>query len=138
MSINDQNKNRDFKIKQRGKLGERYVGDYLSERGYSIVTNNFSCQYGEIDVIAQKDSIIAFVEVKTRTSGSMTGGLESITKSKIKKILKTAAFYLMKNNIILQPRIDCAEVIVNEYDNRLVNITYIENAVEQGGMYAPF
>lgn len=131
MIIDKQNQSRDFKIRQRGKLGEGYVCDYLTDRGYLITATNFSCPYGEVDIIAQKNSIIAFVEVKTRTSSSLTGGFESITRSKRNKIMKTVEFYLVKNKVISQPRIDCAQVIVNNSDNTLVDIIYIENALEE-------
>lgn len=129
---------RDFKIKQRGKIGEEYVCDYLKSKGYVIVCRNYSSRYGEIDVIAQKEKVLAFVEVKTRTKDSLTGGFESITRSKVRKMLKTIADYLMKNPVEFQPRIDCASVIVYENDNSLVNIDYMENAVEQEDIYAPF
>ena len=123
--------NSDFAIKERGKLGESYVCDYLKEKGYKIVATNFSSRYGEIDIIAQNQKFIVFVEVKTRVSNSLTGGFERITKSKINKITKTIYCYLSKNETTLQPRIDCAEVLVNPNDNGLIKINYIENAVEQ-------
>lgn len=130
--------NRDFVIKERGRLGESYVCDYLKEKGYKIVVTNFSSRYGEIDIIAQNEKFIVFVEVKTRVSNSFTGGFESITKPKINKITKTIYCYLSKNKTDLQPRIDCAGVLVNPNDNSLIRINYIENAVEQEGVYEPF
>ncbi len=129
---------RDFTIKQRGRLGEKYVCDYLENKGYIIVDTNYSSRYGEIDVIARNDKIIAFVEVKTRTSASLVGGFESITKSKIRRMIKTIACYLTEKSIVLQPRIDCVQVMVNPNNNSLVDINYIENAVEQEELYEPF
>ena len=125
---------RDFEIRQRGKLGEKYVCDYLVNKGYTIIKTNYSSRFGEVDIIAENDKIIAFVEVKTRTKKSFATGFESITKSKIRKFTKTTVDYLTKNNTSKQPRIDCAQVIVNE-DNSLDNISYIENAVEQSCSY---
>lgn len=129
---------REFEIKERGSIGEKYVCDYLTQRGYVIVTNNYHSLYGEIDIVARKENVLAFVEVKTRTNSSMTGGFESITKYKIRKIIRTVGDYLMNNNSLCQPRIDCAQVIVDRTDNSLIDISYIENAVEQEGLYAPF
>ncbi len=128
---------RDFEIRQRGRLGEKYVCDYLINKGYTIVMTNYSSRFGEVDIIAENDKIIAFVEVKTRTKKSFATGFESITKSKIKKFMKTVVVYISKNNVKKQPRIDCAQVIVND-DNSLDNISYIENAVEQSDLYCTY
>ena len=126
---------RDFYIKHRGKLGEIYVCEYLKKHGYAIVKTNYSSRFGEIDIIAENDRFIVFTEVKTMTKSSFTKGLERITKSKIKKFTKTAVMYLTKNHIAKQPRIDCAEVVVSEKDNSLIDISYIENAVDDWGYF---
>ncbi len=119
---------RKHKITDRGNLGEHFVCEYLEKHGCSIVAKNYRCRFGEIDIIAENNDFIIFVEVKTRTAHSMTGGFESITQSKIKKFTTTVMDYLSKNDSSKQPRIDCAEVIVND-NNNLVKIDYIENAV---------
>ncbi|MBQ3970551.1 MAG: YraN family protein [Clostridia bacterium] len=124
---------RNFSIRQRGKSGEKYVCDYLEKRGYKIVKTNYSSRYGEVDIIAENDKFIVFTEVKTRTENSFSAGFESITTGKIKKFIKTAVTYLVKFNIAKQPRIDCAQVIVNEDDNSLKRIDYLENAVDATG-----
>ncbi len=128
---------RDFEIRERGKLGEQYVCEYLRSRGCEIKAVNYSSRFGEIDIIAENEVRIIFVEVKTRTKESMTGGFESITPSKIRKFTKTVADYLMKNKAAKQPRIDCAQVIVDGGSNALVKIDYMKNAVEQAGEYSP-
>ncbi len=125
-----ENNSSDFRITQRGRLGEQYVCEYLKNKDFQIIQTNYKTRYGEIDIIAEKDNLIVFVEVKTRTKNSFTAGLESITKSKIKKVVKTALIYLTENNIVKQPRLDCAEVIVEESTNALLKILYIENAVD--------
>jgi len=127
--------NRDFQIKQRGKCGEGYVCDYLKKKGYSIIEKNYFSRYGEVDIVAENHKYIVFVEVKTRTKNSFTKGFESITKTKIKKFTKTAVKFLSENSITKQPRIDCAEVIVNSDDNSLIEIKYIENAVDDWGYF---
>ena len=76
-----------------------------------------------------------FVEVKTRTQRSMVGGFESITSTKLKRFTRTVADYLSKHSTDKQPRIDCAQVIVDERTNRLLSIEYIKNAVEQAAGY---
>lgn len=125
-------KSRKHDIADRGRIGEKYVCDYLVKNRCKIVETNFSSRYGEIDIIAENKARIIFVEVKTRTPDSMVGGFESITRSKIEKITKTAAYYLMNHPTNKQRRIDCAQVIVNS-DNELVRIDYLKNAVLQTG-----
>ena len=123
-------KQHDKKIKARGKSGEEYVCRYLQNKGYNIVYTNYSCRYGEIDIIAENDDVIAFVEVKTRKQGSFVSGIESITPTKLKKIILTAVDYITKHNTDKQPRIDCVQVTVSDKDGVTKDIIYIENAVD--------
>jgi len=95
----------------KGKSGEDYAVDTLMKDGYVILGRNFSSRFGEIDVIAEKDGIIAFVEVKMRKRGSMVTGIESITPVKIKRIIRTAEYYLYTHRCDLQPRFDVFSAI---------------------------
>ncbi len=122
---------REFRIGSRGKAGERYVCEYLEKRGCVICESNYRKRYGEIDIIAENEARLIFVEVKTRTKHSMVSGFESITPSKVKKIVKTAAAYLAERPTKKQIRFDCAQVIVEEKTNALIRIDYIKNAVEE-------
>ncbi len=126
------------KIKARGKAGEQYVCGYLRNKGYDIVCTNFSGRYGEIDVIAENEKYIAFVEVKTRKQNSLVSGLESITEAKLKKVIRTAAEYLSKHNIDKQPRIDCVQLAVRDCDGEVIDMRYIENAVDDWSGYLKF
>ena len=65
-----------------GRLGEQLTAEYLEEKGYEIVERNFKCRFGEIDVIAQNDRYLAFVEVKTRSADGLSHPFEAITPSK--------------------------------------------------------
>ena len=77
-----------------GRLGEQLTAEYLEEKGYEIVERNFKCRFGEIDVIAQNDRYLAFVEVKTRSADGLSHPFEAITPSKRAKVIKTAQYYL--------------------------------------------
>ncbi|MBQ1389879.1 MAG: YraN family protein [Clostridia bacterium] len=120
---------RDFQIRSRGNAGEKYVCEYLLSHKCSISATNYKKPFGEIDIIAENEARVIFVEVKTRTVKSMTGGFESITTGKIKKIIKTAKAYLIEHPTQKQIRFDCAQVIVDEKTNALVRIDYIKNAI---------
>lgn len=122
--------------KLTGNFGEKVTQKYLVKKKYKILERNYSCKLGEIDIIAANKSNIIFVEVKTRGEHSFSLPSESVTKSKQKKIIKTASLYLMYNPCELQPRFDVAEVYISE--NKSYKINYIENAFIQEGNYAAF
>ena len=115
-----------------GRWGEDYAADYLSREGYEIVARNWHCRYGEIDVIAKKGEILAFVEVKTRKTGSLTTPEEAISPSKIRKLRLSVECYLTEHwDPALQPRFDVAALIVkpgNPYT--LEDFRYYESAFE--------
>lgn len=111
-----------------GNVGEEFTKRYLEKKGYKIIAQNYTMRGGEIDIIAQRGEIIAFVEVKSRKANSMVSGLEAITKSKKLHIIKTAQKYYCETNCKLQPRFDVASVIIQ---NGIVKaIDYIENAFD--------
>lgn len=57
---------------EKGRLGEEYAARLLEREGYRILSRNFHTRYGEIDLIAQKGEILAFIEVKTRAADSLS------------------------------------------------------------------
>ncbi len=83
----------------KGKQFETYATDYLVKKGYKILDRNFNCSFGEIDIIAKKDSIICFIEVKARSKKDFGSALEAITYSKQKRMIKVAQYYCIKNNL---------------------------------------
>lgn len=98
-----------------GKQGEEIAIYYLNKKGYKILEKNFLCRQGEIDVIALDDNYIIFIEIKSRTNTEFGLPSESVTKKKIKKILKAASYYLYIRNLEnLDVRIDAIEVYIKQ------------------------
>jgi len=111
-----------------GNIGEDSVCKLLENNKYEIIKRNYTIRGGEIDIIAIKDDIIAFIEVKARAKNSMVSGVEAITKFKISHIIKTAQHFLCNQNIDKQPRFDVA--VVELLNGKVIAIEYIENAYD--------
>lgn len=84
-----------LKNKGLGDRGEDIAADFLTERGFRIVERNFSAAGGEIDIIAEKDGEIHFVEVKARTDMSLETPFEAITERKRRRMRKAAKMWLV-------------------------------------------
>ena len=98
-----------------GIVGEDLAVNFLIENGYEILNRNFRDYFGEIDIIAKKDDILSFVEVKERVSDAFGNAFEFVDKNKQEKIKKCAVSYVISKKIEdLQPRFDVVEVYPNE------------------------
>mgnify|MGYP005621805645 CR=1 FL=1 len=112
-------------LRKFGNEGEVLVCRFLEEQGFKIVTRNYQIRSGEVDIIAQRDEILAFVEVKTRKTSYFPIS-NVVTFGKQKKITRAAKYFLMKNGIIDKAcRFDVATVVWQEGKH---HIDYIENA----------
>lgn len=109
-----------------GNKGEDFVAEFIRKKGYIISGRNYRTKYGEIDIIAENDDEILFVEVKTRSDGALARPYEYVNFSKQRKIIITAGIYLRNNGFGLQPRFDVAEVFLSKTGKMELN--YIENA----------
>ncbi|BCZ19313.1 YraN family protein [Helicobacter sp. NHP19-012] len=78
----------------RGQLAEDLACQYLQKHGCAIICRNFFSPYGEIDIIALKDEVLHFIEVKSRAKDEP---LYAVTPSKLQKIQQTIGFYFQKN-----------------------------------------
>ena len=81
---------------QTGNYGEGLACEYLKGQGYKIMERNYRIRGGEIDIVAMDKDTLVFVEVKTRWSHEFGPPAESMTPWKIKYLIKTAMFYVLK------------------------------------------
>ena len=79
----------------KGNIAEDRACEFLLESGFNIVERNFYSRFGEIDIIAVKNSVLHFVEVKSGVDYELA--IQNITKSKISKLLKTGDVYMKKS-----------------------------------------
>ena len=78
----------------RGSFYEEVCVEYLIKNGFDILHRNYRCKLGEIDIIAKKDDIIRFIEVKFRGSGSYGSALEAVDFRKQRRIMRAASWFL--------------------------------------------
>lgn len=123
----------------KGAAGEILAARFLREKGYSILSSNYRCRQGEVDIIAQKSDTIAFVEVKTRSKDSMYSPREAVTIAKQRRLIHTASIYLSKHPSEFQPRFDVIEVVMESPNSmRVVEINHIQGAYEAGDLGGSF
>lgn len=116
-------------VNPTAKLGEDKACEYLKKLGFKIIERNFRKGYGEIDIIAVDPStssaqVLAFIEVKTRTSDQYGSPLEAINYWKLKSLIKTAQYYKMTHkNLPESLRIDAVSVILNGNNVESIKLT---------------
>lgn len=111
--------------RQDGSQGEEIVVDFLKKKGYNIKTCNYFSKTGEIDIIAEIRDIIVFIEVKARRNQNYGRPSEAVTPAKLKRIERTALWYMSANKLHHRPaRIDVVEVW---WENGTVRIEHLEN-----------
>lgn len=113
-------KKKDSSIKI-GKKGEEDAVKYLKKNKYEILERNFRTKAGEIDIIAMKNDVVVFVEVKKRNNSSYGAGFDAVDLKKQQKIINAAQIYISFQKKEKKYRFDVISI-----DNK--NINHIENA----------
>lgn len=114
----------------RGRFGEDYTADYLIRKGMKIVSRNFRRKGGELDIIALDGKMLVIVEVKARKFGSMTDGLDAMTYTKRRNIIRTAQRFTDETDVdFSEMRFDVAELtLTTEETPRVLDFSYYEDA----------
>lgn len=85
--------------KALGNQGESFAAEHLQRRGCRILTRNYRCKIGEIDIVAEDHGTLVFVEVKTRRSDRCGTPAEAVHYRKQQKIVQTAYWYLREHRM---------------------------------------
>ena len=110
-----------------GRFGEQIAKQYLTEKGYIIIDQNYYTRYGEIDLICQKNNITIFVEVKTRTNMAYGYPEDAISKKKKRSLLACAKKYMFyKKGLSWQ-----IDVVAITLEDNKAKILHLENCVEE-------
>lgn len=95
-----------------GALGEALAADWYEANGYEVVSRNWRCREGELDLVVRKQRTIVFCEVKTRTTDAFGLPQEAVTYEKRQRIRQLAAKWLDESPIrARQIRFDVAAVL---------------------------
>ncbi len=86
--------------KNLGKQGEDIAVAYLIDCHYAVIERNFRSKFGELDIVAEKNKKIYFIEVKTRANLKKGQPYEAVTAHKIHQLHKAATYYCLQKNVI--------------------------------------
>lgn len=115
--------------KRLGRWGEDLAARHLRQAGLTIITCNYRCAAGEMDIVAQDGDTWVFVEVKTRRGTAFGRPEDAITRAKAGRLLQIAESYLQEHGLVdVDWRVD---MIAVELDQRgkLLRVEQLPNAV---------
>ena len=113
-----------------GSDGEKRAVIFLKKQGFRIHKTNYRSKVGEIDIIATKSDLIAFIEVKTRQSDDFGRPEEAVNRKKQRRIIRAAKYYLITND--LYDKIDVRfDVLSLTRKKSVFEIEYFENAFRE-------
>ena len=114
-------------VNKAGLWGEVYAARYLRDNGYDIIAGNYRCRMGEIDIIACKNGVVCFVEVKTRGENPLYRPMEAVDYNKRKRLVGAAQNYIRYEDKESPSRFDVIEITLDgEY--RPLSINHIKDA----------
>ena len=118
-----------------GRFAEQVAAAYLVQQGYRIVRTNYTVKGGELDIIAENDEYIVFVEVKSRDRSYVPGygrPALAVTETKKRRVVQTAEIYLLDNPSDKDKRIDVIEVITDKNGGKPL-VRHMKNAFDATG-----
>ena len=114
--------------KEKGKLSEELAAEFLKQRGFQVVVQNFRCPLGEIDLVARDGKTLVFVEVKSRFTMGYGSPEELVSRPKQRRLTRLARWYLRQHRLENQPaRFD---VVAISWQDARPEIKWITNAFE--------
>ena len=108
-----------------GKKGEQLAVDFLLENGYDVIERNYRFDKAEVDIIAQKDAILAIIEVKTRSSADFGNPQDFVKPKQIQRLVKAVDEYVTENGLETEVRFDIIAIVK---EGKHYKIEHLENA----------
>ncbi len=119
-------KNRRKNQRTVGQTYEKLAASYLQEQGITVLSRNYRCRQGEVDIVAREGAYLLFVEVKYRSSSRNGDPSEAVTPAKQRKLTEIARYYLYDEHLPEDTPVRFDVVAILGTD-----IRYIRNAFEQ-------
>ena len=113
------------KSNELGKLGEDLAVDFLREKGYYIIARNWKYRKAEVDIIAEIDSLLVFIEVKTRSSTDFGQPQEFLKPPQITRLITVANAFITQFNRKEEVRFDIVAIGIKK---SIPKIEHIERA----------
>ena len=108
-----------------GKQGEEMAVDFLLKSDYNILSRNYRYEKAEVDILAQKNGILAAIEVKTRSTNDFGNPQDFVKPKQIKNLVKAVHEYVTENELDVEVRFDVIAIIKEE---NAYTIEHLENA----------
>ncbi|MDE6441196.1 MAG: YraN family protein [Clostridia bacterium] len=106
-----------------GNRGENKACSYLKKQGYKILERNYRTPFGEVDIIAEREDVVAFIEVKTRSTDKFGQPNEAVNKDKQRRYVQSANYYFASGDPDVTVRFDIIEIYKGEI-NHIINAFY--------------
>jgi putative endonuclease len=125
---------------ETGKIGENVASNFLTKKGFLVVCRNYRRKWGEIDIVAEKDKVLHFVEVKTVSRKSFGGHFEQEINNyrpednmhpwKLKRLQRAIQTYLLEKYKVGEPawQFDLACVFLDQ-ERRVAKVRFMENII---------
>lgn len=107
---------------QLGKKGEQLAVDFLIENGYDIVERNYRFNKAEVDIIAQKEDVLAIIEVKTRSTTDFGNPQDFVKPKQIKNLVKAVDEYVTVNNLEVDVRFDIIAIVKEKKEFKIEHL----------------
>ena len=111
----------------KGMQAEELACNFLKRQGLLVITKNYYCCFGEIDLIMKDKELLDFVEVRQRQSLQYGGAISSITSAKKSKLLKTSQHYLKQSKLFNSVPYRFDLVSITGWDDN--SLEWIKNAI---------
>ncbi|WMI69214.1 YraN family protein [Mangrovimonas sp. YM274] len=108
-----------------GNKGEQLAVDFLLNKGYAILERNYRFDKAEVDIIARKGSVLAIVEVKTRSTADFGNPEEFVKPKQIQRLVKAVDAYVTENALDVEVRFDIVAIVKTGTD---FSIEHLEDA----------
>lgn len=112
--------------KLTGQIGENLAAEYLAKKGYRVLDRNWSTRWGELDIVASKNDILVFVEVKTKVGDGFGLPEDMVNSYKISQVQRMGEVYRITKGLPnVQARVDVIAIVLDR-DNEVLRLDHYE------------